>query len=643
MADTDPLTLFPSTAPASAPAPASAANGGSGKGAASEDDPLKLFPSTPPKEAAATKPGPGVPSQEQQSSELGLPLAGVPAGTAPPALSLAGLRTLLQPAPNTAYDVAAGANYPWTPVARDLTTGQLRVAMPSMLRDPLLEAVGGGPQGGPGVVSTVDPATGRISTGLSPSAQVYAGAGANPLQFAETPLLRGPQSGLTLTKPPPVTLEELNAAIGRADQQPPRPETAPPAVPSTAGAPTGGPQPVGAQVTMPGAARLSPDEVNAYRATAEGKKLLENQVVGEPDRNAYVTGSNPNLAEQEQTVNTARELKSLGITSAEASNDAKLAAQRNNDARKAYWEDTARSPVDVQKAEAARSEQATADLKATWANKTDADASNVADTADQILAGPEGKQRAVRTAVQSVKDNLYDAKGNLETDPEVLYGVRKDINDMLSKQGQQETPTTQLAQKQLVALRDQLDTTIEAAAPGFKQYLKNFSDASRPIDEMHVLQDIEPKLFRGPGSTMTYSDFQRFMKNVVDMRGTSGVNPYKSITDETMQRLWNLRDDLRRSAGAQELARAPGSDTASNIIDAIKQYGKLGGGLAMDAGASHLFGPVAGPMISRGLRAVTAPIIAQRTARQQMGRMQEMLYPSNPLTPPGGSSPLSPP
>jgi hypothetical protein len=405
----------------------------------------------------------------------------------------------------------------------------------------------------------------------------------------------------------------------------------PTATPPTTGA---APQPAGAQATPPGAAQLTPAEVAAYRATAEGNKLLENQRVGEPDRAAYIPDVTPNSVEQEQTVTAARELKSLGVTSPEASNEAKLAAQANNDARTSYWNDTTRSPVDIQKAEADRAQQAEADLKATWANKTDADASAVLDVGNQIKASPDGRRPAVRNAIDSVTSELTGADGNLITDPEQLYGVRKHIDDLLSKEGQRETPLAARATASLQAIKDQLDTTIEAAAPGFKQYLKNFSDASKPIDEMQVLQGASPNLFKGPNSTLRYSDVQRFMKNVVDMRNTQGVNPYKSISDDTMQRLWNLRDDLRRSASAQELARAPGSDTTPNIIDAMKQYAKMGGATAVDVAASHIFGPVAGPMIARGMRAAAAPIISQRTAGRQMGRMQEMLYPSNPLQPP---------
>lgn len=585
------------------------------------------------------------------------------------------VRNLLAPAPNTTYgDVL--------PLARDDKTGEIRLAMPNALRAPLIGLTGGGGWSQSGNI-TVDPVTGAER--LSPEAASVAPFAATPLRFGASPGLGNALIDTTRapTLPPDIVSPDLAARqAARAATAPmaeapyyrqyvdptepftysapstgwpagtehwaeapstpvpsryTEPDVSPASPPSSTSASASGqgPQPVGAQATPPGAATLTPAEVAAYRATAEGNKLLENQRVGEPDRTAYVPGVTPNSAELEQTATAARELKSLGITSPEASNEAKLAAQANNDARTSYFNDTARSPVDIQKAEADRAAQADADLKATWANKTDADASSVLDTADAIKSSPDGRRPAVRSAVDSITNELTDANGNLITDPEQLYGVRKHIDDLLSKEGQRETPLAARATASLQALKDQLDTVIEAAAPGFKQYLKNFSDASKPIDEMHVLQDAAPGLFKGPNATLRYSDFQRFMKNVVDMRNTQGVNPYKSISDDTMQRLWNLRDDLRRSAGAQELARAPGSDTAPNIIDALKQYAKLGGSAAVDAAAAHLFGP-AGPMMVRGAKAMLAPVTAQRTARAQMGRMREMLYPSNPLNPPPG-------
>lgn len=652
-----------------APTPAPAGSQSQGKPMASDDLPSWLPPapkagggngtSTAPAATGTTSDGlpswlppapkPSTPQQQQLTTPEGIPITKEEAGGGVWLPAVYGdpnkldIQSALAPAPNTIYgDIV--------PLARDTKTGELRFAMPNMLRSPLQELFGGGGEGGPGITTTVDPETGRVSTSLSPSAAVLAGAGANPLRFDASPGISG-GALIDTTRapdlPPNIVSPDLTTRMAERNALEGQPATPAPSTPlpsryTEAPQPGGAqpaevqpvaPQPAGAQITPPGAATLTPSEVAAYRATAEGNKLLENQRVGEPDRTSYVPGVTPNSAELEQTATAARELKSLGITSPEASQEAKMAAQANNDARTSYFNDTARSPVDIMKAEADRAAQAEADLKATWANKTDADAQPVIDTANAIKISPDGRRPAVRNAIDSITSELKDANGNLITDPEQLYGVRKHIDDLLSKEGQRETPLAARATASLQALKDQLDAVIEAAAPGFKQYLKNFSDASKPIDEMRVLQEAAPGLFKGPGATLRYSDFQRFMKNIVDMRNAQGVNPYKSISDETMQRLWNLRDDLRRSASAQELARAPGSDTTPNIIDAIKQYGKMGGAAAVDAAASHLFGP-AGPMMVRGARAMLAPITAQRTTRQQMGRVREMLYPPNPLNPP---------
>jgi hypothetical protein len=96
---------------------------------------------------------------------------------------------------------------------------------------------------------------------------------------------------------------------------------------------------------------------------------------------------------------------------------------------------------------------------------------------------------------------------------------------------------------------------------------------------MTALQDIEPKLYDAQ-NRMGYNKVQTMMRQIVDSRQAPGLNPFKSMPDDTMQQLWNLRDDLRRSASAQELARTPGSDTAQNAWDAVKGVGKKGAEIA---------------------------------------------------------------
>lgn len=378
---------------------------------------------------------------------------------------------------------------------------------------------------------------------------------------------------------------------------------------------------------------MTPAEVQAYRSTAEGQKLIEPQQPGVADPTIYVPNVTPNAAEIEQSVNTARELKSLNMQAPEVSQEAKEIAASNNEARQQYFAKVAGSDVDVMNAKAARQAQAEKDLAATWANKTEADAKPVLDVAAEIKASPDGRRPIVRNAVDAVTKELLDADGNLITDPEQLYGVRKHIDDLMSKEAGVDDPKAVRAFANLGALKTALDGVIEEAAPGFREYLRNFADASKRIDEMEVLQKHENKLYDAQ-NRMTYNKVQTMMRNIVDSRQAQGVNPYKSISDDTMQRLWALRDDLRRSASAQELARTPGSDTTQNMIDALKGIGRTGANLAVHGAILSHVGPV-GNVLYNGVRNVLSAGAEARAARQRAARGMSLLHPNveqrNPL------------
>ena len=398
------------------------------------------------------------------------------------------------------------------------------------------------------------------------------------------------------------------------------------------------PQSAGAAASSTTEAALTPAQELAYRSTAEGQKLLEPQPVGIPDQNLYVQGVTPNAAEIEQSVNTARELKSLNVTAPDVSQEAKEIAADNNDARALHFAQTAGSPVDIENAQAARAAQADSDLTATWANKTDADPQPVLDLADQLKASPDGRRPLVRSVINSVTNELTDGDGNPVTDPEQLYGVRKHIDDLMSKEASAGDPMNVRAMAQLQQMKASLDGVIEQAAPGFGQYLQNFSDASKPIDSMQVLQQFEPKLFDAQ-NRMTYNKVQTMMRQVVDSRQAPGINPYKSISDDTMARLWALRDDLRRSASAQELARTPGSDTAQNAWDAARGVmGGMAGDAAIHAGANLFLGPLGSPVATIA-KNVLSSMREGKVARRQTARGMQLLRPdqsqmTNPLASP---------
>jgi hypothetical protein len=355
----------------------------------------------------------------------------------------------------------------------------------------------------------------------------------------------------------------------------------------------------------------------AGRATAEHQKLNEPQPQG-VDAHDYVPGVNPTEAHMVQTARASRNEK---LVASEMPDGFKANAAANNEARINYYDDLAGTRTLAKRLVDDRAEQAQKDLTAAFANKQAADATPVAQTAAEILASPDGKRPVVQNAVKSVLDQMTDAKGNLETDPEMLYGVRKHIDDLMSKEAARDNPASVRASAQLQQLKGVLDQTIEQAAPGFRQYLDNFAQASRPIDEMRVLQEYRPKLFNA-NNQMTYSGVQRMMKDLVTARSnTRGVDATHSISDETMQRLWNLRDDLRRVASADDLARAKGSDTAQNAMDIAKSFAKQG----VMHGAANYMAPGVGSlvvnMVNNKLRQAAVSKAADRALNPAINRL----------------------
>lgn len=514
----------------------------------------------------------------------------------------------------------------------------------------VLMGIGQGTQG-----YTIDPATNNLN--LTPealqAAQVLSPGGGliggRDVQFSEANAFkRDPPSFLESQgdmRPMPVTLNELNAAINRVPPE----QYGPPAPPANQMAPTvasdgslvpppePAPQPAGAAPTPASELGMTPKQELAYRSTAEGQKLLEAQQPGIADPNQYVPGVQPNSAEIEQTVQASRELKLLNQQTPALGQEAVQLADANNTARQNQYAILAGSKVQLQAAKDALEQQDQGDLAATWAAKQPVDPQPVLDTAQQILSGDDGRRQAVRSRVQSVVNNLYDDSGNLITDPQILYGVRKDIGDMLSKEGIATDPLAVRAKASLMQLQDSLTGVISAGAPYFRQYLANHAASMRPINAMQVLQDAEPGLY-GSQNRMEYGRVQRFMKDVVDDRQSNPISPYNGLTDEQMQGLWGLRDDLRRSSRAVELARAQGSDSVQNLGDILRGAARsavpTATGTVLGTAAAALTGsPTVGAVVGTGVRAGTENFLSGRAEADRYRRGMQMLYPQNALMP----------
>lgn len=512
-------------------------------------------------------------------------------------------RSALEPNPNTRYgDIL--------PLARDVDpagnpVGSPRLALPNIIRSPLLGALDIGQgrvqmdeAGNPLSIRPTPDSQNTLMTVVTPSPAMGTGRA-----IAETASHGAPLAelyGRNRLAPSSMPAQSVAAPVA-SSVAPELPLPAPEPMAGAARAPVQAapePQSVGAAASPKTATNMTPAEAQASRTQGETRTLLEAPTPG--DTTEYIKGIQPTKAEIELTPTVSREAKTLRMEKPEPFTELDIA---RNEIYQDHFDNLAGSATQVLRAREARAAQAEKDLKAAWGAKTEANTQPLFEMAATIKAGPDGRRPLVRSAVQSITDELVDAKGNPITDPEILYGVRKHISDMVSKEAQREKPLNQRAEAILLDIRGQLDEVIEAAAPGFRQYLDNYQTASRPIDVMELLQEAKPKITSGADRMIQFSRFDRLMKDLVSDRGASGVNAAKSIDDATWEQLVAMHKSLQRTAYARDLARAPGSDTVQNMYDLAKKAGTV---------AAHGIAAAVAPVVGNALLPIATKAMRDR-------------------------------
>jgi hypothetical protein len=203
-------------------------------------------------------------------------------------------------------------------------------------------------------------------------------------------------------------------------------------------------------------------------------------------------------------------------------------------------------------------------------NEQPVDASGLVAQIDNLLNGPEGKQKAVRNTLQDVRDSLFDADGNLESMPSRLYGARKNLTDLL-KRGVKGTgdlaDDVRASKHHLEGLLDTFDPLITEGAARFTEYLKAWSDLSRPIDQLEFLQRYQTgskKITDGDGYLQP-NKVQKMLDDILQEHKKPGVNKAKSLTDAQIENIERVRNELQADALRRRLASVPGSDTFQQI------------------------------------------------------------------------------
>lgn len=198
-----------------------------------------------------------------------------------------------------------------------------------------------------------------------------------------------------------------------------------------------------------------------------------------------------------------------------------------------------------------------------FANEQPVNASSVVKHIDDILSGPDGKRAAVVRTLNAVKQSMFDADGALETLPSQLYGARKNITDLLKKGVGEGADDVRASKSILTGLLDKIDPIINKGAPKYQTYLDQFHEASQPINQMEFLQKYQTgaKKLTNVDGYLQFSKVQKMLDDIYQGRKAPGINAAKSLTDEQIQNIENVRNELAALSLKDRLAKVKGSDT----------------------------------------------------------------------------------
>lgn len=113
----------------------------------------------------------------------------------------------------------------------------------------------------------------------------------------------------------------------------------------------------------------------------------------------------------------------------------------------------------------------------------------------------------------------------------------------------------------LLGVKDKLGDLLNTISPKYAEASAKFAEMSKPVNQMEFLQGL--RLTDAQGN-MTLAKVQNAIKSIEQKASESGVNGAKTLSNEQLAALRNIRDDLLRQSNLN-LGRSAGSNTFQNI------------------------------------------------------------------------------
>jgi hypothetical protein len=273
---------------------------------------------------------------------------------------------------------------------------------------------------------------------------------------------------------------------------------------------------------------------------------------------------------------------------------------------------------------------------------------------EALRDGPEGKTKASKAIFNDILDSLHDADGNLETMPSFIYGGRKNVTNWLDKKAGDASDAVRAVRKHLTDLIPKFDEVINSGAPKFEEWRQVWHELSKPIDRQEFLQQYragQPKSLWDGNGKLQFRPVQKLLADIQEGHLKS-VHKAQSLTDDQIQTIVNVRNELATKKFTREQALEPGSPTAQMRSSMAKRgAGPLGVAARVVGGmAAHGAGVYAAEHGIPGVNAVigmyqTANPLRQamRAAKQEAATQAEIAAMKQRLLSQGGpANPLQP-
>lgn len=191
---------------------------------------------------------------------------------------------------------------------------------------------------------------------------------------------------------------------------------------------------------------------------------------------------------------------------------------------------------------------------------------NVNKTIDDILSSPAGKRGTVISVMEDARSDIARA-----TTPNELYEIRKDLRaaaqGLLDKSGSKgpNSGAYKAAKNELEQVIQSVDETIEAAAPGYEDYLKKYATSSRGIERLEAAQEFRGKVLSTTPDPSRVNDYL-----IAQPKFTNAIRAAEKDTKLSSTQLAVLKKvstDLDSGVLARSV-KVPGSDTFKNISTA---------------------------------------------------------------------------